>query len=69
LQQRFVDGIAAITGATTAQQHFACEALVATLVHLVTARFITDDVATLASLAEPIATLAGQLLTPPDHKT
>ncbi|KAA2246000.1 TetR/AcrR family transcriptional regulator, partial [Solihabitans fulvus] len=47
LQQRFVAGIAAITGATTAQQHFACEALVATLVHLVTARFITDDVATL----------------------
>lgn len=62
LQQRYVDGLAEITGASTAEERFACEALVATLVTQVTARFITDRVDTLGELREPIVALAQRLL-------
>ncbi|WP_028921663.1 TetR/AcrR family transcriptional regulator [Pseudonocardia acaciae] len=62
LQRRFIDGLAEIVGARTERERFACEALVATLVSLVTARFVEDDPAGLPGLREPIVTLAAQLL-------
>lgn len=61
-QQRYVDGLAEIAGAGTQEQRFACEALVATLVTQVTARFITDRVETLGELREPMVALAQRLL-------
>jgi AcrR family transcriptional regulator len=61
LQQRYVDGLARIIQARTPERVFACEALIAVLVQLVTARFVADDVATLGELRAPILRLAGQL--------
>ena len=62
LQRRFVDGIAASFDATTAQRRFACEAMVAAIIALVTARFVEDRVAGLAELREPLVDLARTLL-------
>jgi AcrR family transcriptional regulator len=62
LQQLFVDAIARIFGARSAQQRFAAEALVATTVSAVTARFISDDVDGLASLRPKLLALAQSIL-------
>lgn len=62
LQQQFADGIATIVGAS----HFACEAFVAALIGLVTARFVTEDTTTLHELREPIMALASRMFALPD---
>jgi AcrR family transcriptional regulator len=62
LQREFADGIARTFGATTAGGRFACEALVATTVSLVTARFVAGDVHRLAELRPRIVELAAKLL-------
>jgi AcrR family transcriptional regulator len=62
LQRRFVDGIASIFDATTAQRRFSCEVMVAAIIALVTARFVEDRVAGLAELREPLVDLARTLL-------
>jgi TetR/AcrR family transcriptional regulator len=62
LQQQFVDAVARIFGARSAQDRFAAEALVATTVSAVTARFIADDVRGLATLRPKLLTLAESIL-------
>lgn len=62
LQQQFVDGIARTFGARTAAERFACEALVAATVSLVTARFVAGDVRRLAQLRPRLVELAAALL-------
>jgi AcrR family transcriptional regulator len=62
LQQQFVDAIAGIFGAHSAQDRFAAEALVAATVSAVTARFIDGDVYGLRSLRPKMLALAEALL-------
>ena len=62
LQRQFVDGIAAIFDATTQPRRFACEAMVAAIIALVTARFVEDRVDGIAELREPLVALAATLL-------
>jgi AcrR family transcriptional regulator len=62
LQQQFVDAIARIFGARSAQERFAAEALVATTVSAVTARFISGDVHGLAALRPKLLALADSIL-------
>src|SRR5262249_32431370 len=61
LQQQFVDAVARIFGTRTAQGRFSAEALVATTVSAVTARFIADDVRGLAALRPRMLSLAALL--------
>jgi AcrR family transcriptional regulator len=61
LQQQFVAGIARTFGARSRGNRFAGEALVAATVSLVTARFVTGDVAGLAELRPLLVGLAEQL--------
>ena len=62
LQQQFVDGIVRIFGVRSASGRFAAEALVATTVSAVTARFIADDVRGLAALRPKLLALADSIL-------
>jgi AcrR family transcriptional regulator len=61
LQQQFVDAIVRIFGARSAQGRFHAEALVATTISAVTARFVADDVAELPSLRPKLLALAAAL--------
>lgn len=61
LQQQFVDAVAHVFGARTVSDRFAAEALVATTISAVTARFITDDVRGLAALRPQLRALAATL--------
>ncbi|MFE0022528.1 TetR/AcrR family transcriptional regulator [Amycolatopsis sp. NPDC059021] len=65
LQQHFVDLIALTFDARSAEERFACQALVGSIVSLVTARFVEDDVDGLHALREPIVALARRLLEGP----
>jgi AcrR family transcriptional regulator len=62
LQQQFVAALARTFGARSRAKRFACEALVATTVSLVTARFVTGEVARLAELRPALVELADALL-------
>jgi AcrR family transcriptional regulator len=64
LQQQFVDGLARTFGARTSAERFACEALVAATVSLVTARFVTGELRGLGALRPSLVALAGRLLPP-----
>jgi AcrR family transcriptional regulator len=61
LQQQFVDAVVRIFGVRSAQDRFAAEALVATTVSAVTARFIAEDVRGLAPLRPKLQALAHTL--------
>lgn len=61
LQRQFVDAVAGIFGARTAQGRFRAEALVATTISAVTARFVADDVSGLSSLRPKLLALAATL--------
>lgn len=65
LQRHFVDLIALTFDARSAEARFGCQALVGTIVSLVTARFVEDDVDGLRALREPIVALARKLLVDP----
>ncbi|AXB41765.1 TetR/AcrR family transcriptional regulator [Amycolatopsis albispora] len=62
LQQHFVELLVVTFGARSPRERFACQALVGSIVSLVTARFVEGDVEGLAGLREPIAGLARDLL-------
>jgi AcrR family transcriptional regulator len=61
LQQQFVEAIVRIFGVRSAHGRFHAESLVATTISAVTARFVTDDVAELASLRPKLLALAATL--------
>lgn len=54
LQGRIVDGLAAVTGARSAAQRFACEMFVAAVSALVTLPIATGDVEALRALRSPL---------------
>ncbi|MEV4420402.1 TetR/AcrR family transcriptional regulator [Patulibacter sp. NPDC049589] len=58
LQRRFATQIGDVLGASTADDRFACEALVGAVSSLVTARLALGDTAGLLALQEPLAALA-----------
>jgi len=60
-QQRVVDAFAGVFGATTADERFACEALVAALISLVTARVSIGAYDDLPALREPLVALLDRL--------
>lgn len=60
-QQRFATAVAALFGARSAADRFACEALVAAIAGMVTARVAAGDVESLRSLRRPIVDLAARL--------
>jgi AcrR family transcriptional regulator len=62
LQRRFVDALAAIFAVTSPRHRFACEAIVAATISMVTARFVENDVAGLTDLRSPLVQLAAELL-------
>ncbi|GAB2769508.1 TetR/AcrR family transcriptional regulator [Amycolatopsis magusensis] len=62
LQQHFVELLVEIFGARSPRERFACQALVGSIVSLVTARFVEDDLGGLRALHEPIVALARDLL-------
>jgi AcrR family transcriptional regulator len=62
VQQRFVELVAAIVGASDERQRFACEAIVATVSGLVTQRICAGRGAELEELRAPLGELAGTLL-------
>jgi AcrR family transcriptional regulator len=62
VQSRFVDLVSAIAGATTKQQRFACEAVVAAVSALVTQRVCAGRTDELIQLEEPLAELVTGLL-------
>jgi AcrR family transcriptional regulator len=64
-QAQFVDGIAALFGATGKRRRAICEALVGAVVSLVTARIVAGDVAGLAAIRAPIVELAAAALVTP----
>jgi AcrR family transcriptional regulator len=57
VQQRFADEMAALLGAATQRDRFACEALVAAISAMVTARLGTGDVDGLRALHAPLVGL------------
>jgi AcrR family transcriptional regulator len=61
LQQQFVDAIVHIFAARGAQGRFHAEALVATTISAVTARFIADDVGQLSTVRPKLLVLAATL--------
>jgi AcrR family transcriptional regulator len=61
-QRRFADAISRIFGATSTEQRFACEALVAATAQLVTFRLVADDLDGLRGLEDPLVALAARLL-------
>ncbi|MGC7098511.1 TetR/AcrR family transcriptional regulator, partial [Amycolatopsis lurida] len=62
LQQHFVELLVRTFGARSPRERFACQALVGSIVSLVTARFVEGDTGGLAALREPIVGLARDLL-------
>ncbi len=62
LQAQFVDGIAALFGATAPEQRLICEALVGAVIALVTARFVAGDIAGLTAVRAPVVELAAAAL-------
>jgi AcrR family transcriptional regulator len=54
MQRRFADAIAAMTGAETDEDRFACEALVGAVSSLVTMRVAVGEADTLPELADPV---------------
>ena len=61
-QQRFVDLLGEVFGARTREQRFACEALVAAISAMVSARLAADDIDGLRALHKPLVGLARKLL-------
>lgn len=61
LQQQFVDGISAIFGARTASGRFACEALMATIVSMVTTRVLAEDIDGLRALRPALVDLVRRI--------
>ena len=66
LQQQFVDGLVEIFGVRDARGRFACQALVAAVITMVTTRVAAGDLAGLRRLRAPLVDLVGQAL-PPRH--
>ena len=62
IQQRFVELVAGIVGASDERQRFACEAIVAAVSGLVTQRICAGRGAELEELRGPVRDLAGTLL-------
>jgi AcrR family transcriptional regulator len=62
LQEQFVDGLVAVFAVTTAEQRHVCEALVGAVVAMVTAKFVSGDVAGLAGVRQPLVDLASAWL-------
>lgn len=62
MQQAFVDGTAQLLGARSARDRFACEALVAAMVSMVTTRLAAGDADAVRSLRAPFVALAERLL-------
>jgi hypothetical protein len=58
LQRQFVDGLLAVFGRRSARDRAACEALVAATVALVTARFVTGEIASVPAVRKPLIDLA-----------
>jgi AcrR family transcriptional regulator len=65
VQQRFAEEMAALLGAATQPDRFACEALVAAISAMVTARLGTGDVDGLRSLHAPLVGLVQRALATP----
>jgi AcrR family transcriptional regulator len=61
LQQGLVESVAALTGASSSEDRFAIEALLAALVQMVTTRLAVGDVQGLRKLHGPTVELAGRL--------
>jgi AcrR family transcriptional regulator len=61
LQQGLVESVAALTGASSSEDRFAIEALLAALVQMVTSRLAVGDVEGLRKLHGPTVELAGRL--------
>jgi AcrR family transcriptional regulator len=61
---RFRDAVVAIVGARTAEERFACEALVAAISSLVTMRVAAGETAQLPALRKPVTKLARRRLGP-----
>lgn len=61
-QERFADLIAATFGAEGPEERFACDALVAAIGAMVTARLAVQDTAGLRALHGPLVTLAARIL-------
>jgi AcrR family transcriptional regulator len=66
VQRRFADAIAQIFRATSDEQRFGCEALVAAIAQMVTAYLVAEDLDGLRRLEEPLVRLAVRLLERPD---
>ncbi len=62
LQGQFVDGLVTVFGRSSARDRAACEALVGAAVALVTARFVTGDVAAVRDVRRPVLDLAAAWL-------
>lgn len=61
-QKRFAIAVAELVGATTPAEHFACEAFVAAVGALVTARIAAGDTTGVRELREPLTDLATRML-------
>lgn len=66
LQQRFVDLVAETLALNGRDERFACEAMVAAISSMATARVGSGREAELADLREPLVALAARLLAPPE---
>lgn len=64
LQGQFVDGLMTVFGRSSARDRAVCEALVGAAVALVTARFVTGDVAGVREVRLPVLDLAAAWLGP-----
>lgn len=62
MQQSFVDGMALLLRARTKRERFACEALVAAIVSMVTTRLAAGETDSLRSLRDPFVALAERQL-------
>ncbi|MDI3405230.1 TetR/AcrR family transcriptional regulator [Streptomyces cavernicola] len=62
IQARFRDAVADIFDARSAEQRFACEALVAAVAQLVEVRLVADDLEGLRALEDPLVALAARML-------
>lgn len=68
MQQRFVDGVAAVFGAESTQRRFICQALVASISTMVTHALLEDDPQAVLDLYEPLMQMTA-LLMPADGGT
>jgi AcrR family transcriptional regulator len=62
IQRRFVELLAGAFGARAAAERFACEALVAAIAGMVTARLVANDVDGLRALRDPLTELVAEAL-------